>query len=148
VIGILAVIDMIASFLIGVCFLIASWTGLGMVQPVAAQVLLNGSIPQTYILSDVRRNPVNEKLGEVRSKIDLNNSNVRTFRQYPGLYPTLARKIIDHAPFDDVKDVLDIPGLSDREIEILKSNLDHFVVTPTEPALTEGGDRINPGIYK
>jgi photosystem II PsbU protein len=44
--------------------------------------------------------------------------------------------------------VLDIPGLSDRELEILKANLEHFIVTPPIPALTEGGDRINPGVYK
>ena len=91
---------------------------------------------------------MDEKLGEVGSKVDLNNSNVMAFRRYPGLYPTLARKIIQNAPFDTVEDVLNIPGLSDREIDMLKANLDNFVVTPTEPALTEGADRINPGIYK
>ena len=41
-----------------------------------------------------------------------------------------------------------MPGLSEREIDILKDNLENFVVTPSEPALIEGGDRINPGIYK
>ncbi|MEO1348201.1 MAG: hypothetical protein AAFW84_05275 [Cyanobacteria bacterium J06635_15] len=44
--------------------------------------------------------------------------------------------------------MLNIPGLSDSELNILKANLDHFVVNPPEPALVEGGDRINPGIYK
>ena len=41
-----------------------------------------------------------------------------------------------------------MPGLSEREIDILKDNLENFVVTLSEPALIEGGDRINPGIYK
>ncbi|MGD1856801.1 MAG: photosystem II complex extrinsic protein PsbU [Leptolyngbyaceae cyanobacterium] len=70
------------------------------------------------------------------------------FRRYRGLYPTLARKIIANAPFDPVEDVLKMPNLSDREIDILKANLENFVVTPPEPALIEGGDRIDPGIYK
>ena len=60
----------------------------------------------------------------------------------------LARKIIANAPFNTVDDVLKMPGLSDREIDILKANLENFVVTPPEPALIEGGDRINPGVYK
>lgn len=149
----LAMVKWIYGLVMSLCIVILGWTGFGMSQPVMAQktmvqTMLNASVSSPYILSEMRRNPVNEKLGEVRSKIDLNNSNVRMFRRYPGLYPTLARKIIDHAPFDKVADVLEIPGLSDREIDLLKSNLDHFVVTPPEPALTEGGDRINPGIYK
>ena len=116
----------------------------------AAAVGVEASQPQPIlVLADEFRNPVDTKLGTAYgSKIDLNNSNVRAFRQYPGLYPTLARKIIDNAPFKTVEDVLNIPGLNDRERDILKDNLDHFVVTPSEPALIEGGDRINPGIYK
>jgi photosystem II PsbU protein len=44
--------------------------------------------------------------------------------------------------------VLDIPGLSDRQKETLKVNLEHFTVTTVEKALVEGEDRYNPGIYK
>ena len=47
-----------------------------------------------------------------------------------------------------MEEVLDIPDLSDREIDVLKANLDHFVVTPSKPALIEGGDRVDPGIYR
>jgi photosystem II PsbU protein len=128
--------------------LLGSWVGFGLTPPAIAQTMLQQTLQQTHPLAEVLRNPVDEKLGEVGSKVDLNNSNVMAFRRYPGLYPTLARKIIQNAPFDTVEDVLNIPGLSDREIDMLKANLDNFVVTPTEPALTEGADRINPGIYK
>lgn len=136
------------SVFLGLSMLLGSWVGFGFTPPAIAQTMLQQTLQQTYPLAEVLRNPVDEKLGEVGSKVDLNNSNVMAFRRYPGLYPTLARKIIQNAPFDTVEDVLNIPGLSDREIDMLKANLDNFVVTPTEPALTEGADRINPGIYK
>jgi photosystem II PsbU protein len=92
---------------------------------------------------------VDTKLGsEYGKKLDLNNSNVQTFTDYKGLYPNLARIIVKNAPYETVEDVLEIPGLSDKQKETLRANLDNFTVTPVEPALVEGQDRINPGIYK
>ncbi len=97
----------------------------------------------------LRQNPVDKKLStEYGSKLDLNNSNVMAFRKYPGLYPNLARRIIEHSPYDKVEDVLDLPGLTEQQREILQKNLDNFTVTEVEPSLVEGGDRFNPGIYK
>lgn len=95
------------------------------------------------------RDVVGEKLQtEYGKKIDLNNTNVRAFRQYQGLYPTLAGMIVRNAPYQDVKDVLDIPGLTGRQKELLEANLDKFTVTDVEQALVEGDDRINNGIYR
>jgi photosystem II PsbU protein len=133
---------------IGFISVIIFWFGFGLNQSAIAQLMMHKTAEIPYILSDIIRNPVEEKMGEVSFKIDLNNSNVMAFRRYRGLYPTLARKIIKNAPFHTVEEVLDIPELSDREIDVLKANLDNFVVTPSEPALIEGGDRVNPGIYR
>lgn len=95
------------------------------------------------------RNAADDKLAtEFGKKIDLNNSHVRTFRQYPGMYPTLAGKIIQNAPYEKVEDVLEIPGLSDRQKELLQANLDKFTVTEADPTFVEGGDRFNPGVYE
>jgi photosystem II PsbU protein len=95
------------------------------------------------------RNPADEKLAEVYGKkIDLNNTNVRAFQKYPGLYPTLAGKIITNAPYQKVEDVLDIAGLSERQKKVLQANLDHFTVSEVVPAFTEGDDRFNNGIYR
>ncbi|NJM84892.1 MAG: photosystem II complex extrinsic protein PsbU [Leptolyngbyaceae cyanobacterium RM2_2_21] len=95
------------------------------------------------------RNAVDDKLStEYGSKVDLNNANITAFTKYRGLYPTIARKILANAPFESVEDVLDMPGLSDREIDRLKANLDNFTVTPPDPALVEGADRFNNGVYK
>jgi photosystem II PsbU protein len=93
-------------------------------------------------------NPVDAKLTtEFGQAIDLNNSNIRAFRDLRGFYPNLAGQIIKNAPYDKVEDVLDIPGLSERQKQRLQSNLDKFVVTPPASELIEGDDRLNPGVY-
>jgi photosystem II PsbU protein len=95
------------------------------------------------------RNRADEKLGtEFGKKIDLNNTNVRAFQQFRGLYPTLAKKIVLNAPYDSVEDVLNIKGLSDRQKETLQANFDNFTVTKTESVFNEGDDRFNNGIYR
>jgi photosystem II PsbU protein len=88
-----------------------------------------------------------KRLELTKGKLDLNNSDVREFRQLPGFYPSLASKIIQNAPYDKVEDVLDIPGLSDRQIERLQANLDKFIVTEVEASMNAGDDRYNPGLY-
>lgn len=95
------------------------------------------------------RNPADEKLAEVYGKkIDLNNTNVRAFQKYPGLYPNIARKVIANAPYEKVEDVMKIEGLSDRQKKILEGNLAHFTVTQRSSVFNEGDDRINNGIYR
>jgi len=94
------------------------------------------------------RNSADSKLStEFGKKIDLNNTNVRAFRKYPGLYPTLARKVVDNAPYKSVEDVLNIAGLSEKQKETLNANLDKFTLTTVDDTFTEGGDRYNNGYY-
>ncbi len=83
----------------------------------------------------------------IKGKLDLNNSDVREFRKLRGFYPTLASKIIQNAPYDEVEDVLEIPGLTDSQLERLQANLDEFFVTEMDPSMNAGGDRYNPGLY-
>jgi photosystem II PsbU protein len=111
----------------------ASWGGLTLEQ-------------STPVLAEARFN-VGEKLA-TGNKIDLNNTNVRAFRDYPGMYPTLARMILQYSPFNEVEDVFDMPGLTDRQKEVLQANLDNFVASPPAKELVEGGDRFNNGIYR
>ncbi len=93
-------------------------------------------------------NSADSKLGtDFGKKIDLNNTNVRAFRKYPGLYPTLARKIVDGAPYKSVDDVLSIPDLSANQKANLEKNLDNFTITSTDDTFNEGGDRYNNGYY-
>jgi photosystem II PsbU protein len=95
-----------------------------------------------------RRNEADEKLASgYGQKIDLNNANVRLFRQYKGFYPNLAAKIVKYAPYEKVEDVLDIPGLSETQKERLQANLENFTVTEPSSVFLEGDERLNNGNY-
>lgn len=96
------------------------------------------------------RNEADDKLAEIKNKIDLNNTNLRAFMNYRGFYPTLGSKIINYAkkhPYEQVEDVLNIPGLSDRQKERLQANMENFTVTPKSNVYNEGDERLNNGIY-
>ncbi|CCI20020.1 Photosystem II 12 kDa extrinsic protein [Microcystis aeruginosa PCC 9807] len=84
---------------------------------------------------------------EFGAKIDLNNSDIRDFRDLRGFYPNLAGKIIKNAPYEEVEDVLNIPGLSTTQKERLQANLEKFTVTEPSKEFIEGDDRFNPGVY-
>lgn len=116
--------------------------------PAGAQ--LNGlTFTPNLLIAEVIRDAVGEKLAsEYGQKVDLNNANVRAFRQYQGLYPNLAGIVVKNAPYDKVDDVLKISGLTERQREILQANLQNFTVTDVEEAFVEGADRINNGIYR
>ncbi|MEB3240505.1 MAG: photosystem II complex extrinsic protein PsbU [Synechococcus sp.] len=93
------------------------------------------------------RNLADDKIAEAAGKVDLNNSSVRRFQQFPGMYPTLAGKIVVGGPYDSVDDVLKL-DLSERQKELFAKYRDNFTVTNPEIALNEGFDRINDGQYR
>lgn len=129
--------------------LLGCWGWLGTTQIAQAANLQSFLMPQVPVLAVELRNSADAKLAtEFGKKIDLNNTNVRAFQQYPGLYPTLAGKIVQNAPYSKVEDVLDIPGLSDRQKNLLQANFDKFTVTQIESVFNEGDDRYNNGIYR
>ena len=100
------------------------------------------------VAADSLVNKADAKLStDFGKKIDVNNTNVRSFRKYPGLYPTLARKVVDNAPYKAVEDILNIPGLSAKQKEMLQANLGNFAVTSIDDTFNEGGDRYNNGYY-
>ncbi len=74
---------------------------------------------------------------EFGQKIDLNNANIIAFTDCRGFYPTLAKLIVTSGPYLQVEDVLNIPGLSDRQKELLTSYLDRFTVTEAVVPLAE-----------
>jgi photosystem II PsbU protein len=74
---------------------------------------------------------------EFGQKIDLNNANIIAFTDCRGFYPTLAKLIVTHGPYLQVEDVLNIPGLSDQQKDLLTSYLDRFTVTEALVPLTQ-----------
>ncbi len=80
------------------------------------------------------------------SKIDLNNSNINAFRQVRGMYPTLGRIIIDNAPYGSLDDVLNIPGLSEKQKDLIRSNADKFTLKKPDESMNR--ERINNSLYR
>ena len=138
-------IKKLASILATVLLVLGSWGFAGVTSAQAADI--NIFTLQSSPILAARRNAADDKLGEIKGKIDLNNSDVRDFRALRGFYPTLASKIIQNAPYENVEDVLDIPGLSEKQKERLQANLDSFIVTDVADVMTSGDDRYNPGLY-
>ena len=93
------------------------------------------------------RNIADDKIAAREGKVDLNNSSVRRFQQFPGMYPTMAGKIVLGGPYNNVDDVLNL-DLSERQVELFNKYKENFTVTPPEIALNEGEDRINDGQYR
>lgn len=130
--------------------LIVFFSSLAFSQP--AQALDFNTISQEnsrlIAMENTRRNVADDFLTtESSKKIDLNNSDIRGFRDLRGFYPNLASIVIQNAPYEQVEDVLLIPGLSDTQKERLQANLDKFTATPQLNVLNDGDERYNPGLY-
>lgn len=110
-----------------------------------AGLILSLAAPAAH--ADDLRNVADEKIAARQGKVDLNNSPVRSFQQFPGMYPTLAGKIVLGGPYETVDDVLSL-DLTDRQKELFEKYKENFTVTPPAMALNEGDDRINPGVYR
>lgn len=124
----------------------------GNVQPVAAAVS-QPFVSQPALLANAGgkelRNSIDDKLAtDYGNKIDVNNTNIASFRKFRGLYPTIAGKVVSNAPYKSIEDVLDIPGLSQVERDRLEQNIGIFSISAPDPALVEGADRFNNGVYK
>ena len=138
-------IKKLASIFATVLLVLGFWGFSGVTSAQAAEI--NIFTLQSSPILAARRNAADAKLSEIKGKLDLNNSDVRDFRELRGFYPTLASKIIQNAPYENVEDVLDIPGLSEKQKERLQANLDKFVVTDVADVMNSGDDRYNPGVY-
>jgi photosystem II PsbU protein len=111
-----------------------------------AGLLLNLVFTPTAQAADLR-NVADDKIAERGGKIDLNNCSVRRFQAFPGMYPTLAGKIVLGGPYTSVDDLLNL-DLTPRQKELVEKYKGNFTVTPASIALNEGFDRINDGQYR
>ncbi len=113
---------------------------------VMAGLLFCLATPSGVQAADIR-NVADDKIAERGDKVDLNNSSVRRFQQFPGMYPTLAGKIVLGGPYESVDDVLSL-DLTERQKELFEKYRENFTVTEASIALNEGFDRINDGQYR
>jgi photosystem II PsbU protein len=76
--------------------------------------------------------------------VDINNANIRVYLKMPGLYPTVAGKLVTNSPYKSVADIYNIPGLTGPEKEIMKKYEARFVTkTPSADFVI---DRFNNGL--
>ncbi|ABM76974.1 MAG: photosystem II complex extrinsic protein PsbU [Prochlorococcus sp. MED-G132] len=114
--------------------------------------LLTGVLVMTGLLmalifpQSAYANVSDEKLGDRGEKVDLNNSSVRAFRQFPGMFPTIAGKIVVGGPYSSVSDASSVLDASQKSV--FDKYKDNFTVTDQEIAVNEGFDRINDGQYR
>ena len=119
----------------------------GLMSGVVLAGLLLGLMLPPAAQADDLRNIADDNRAESGSKVDLNNSSVRRFQEFPGMYPTLAGKIVLGGPYENVDDVLSL-DLTERQKELFNKYKDNFTVTAPSIALNEGFDRINDGQYR
>ena len=113
---------------------------------VLAGLLITLLLPPAAYAAE-RRNLIDDKIAERAGKVDLNNCSVRRFQDYPGMYPTLAGKIVLGGPYQSVDDVLSL-DLTERQKELFNKYKDNFTVTEASILLNEGDHRIYDGQYR
>ncbi|MEM9772158.1 MAG: photosystem II complex extrinsic protein PsbU [Cyanobacteria bacterium P01_D01_bin.73] len=128
---------------------VTSWVGSGVHPATAAQLNLtwNSASMVMGAVNGVADSELAKIYGET---IDLNNTNISSYKEYRGLYPNLAKKLIANAPYESVEDILSVPGLSERQKSTLTKYIEEglFSISPTSVVFTQGDDRINNGVYK
>lgn len=114
--------------------LIACIGFLGWTQPVVAGSISIKPVTVLAVATELPQVGDEQVCPELGEQIDLNNANIIAFKECPGFYPTLAQLIVKNGPYQKVEDVLEIPGLTDRQKGLLKSHLRNFKVT--EPVMS------------
>ncbi|CAJ1387708.1 unnamed protein product [Effrenium voratum] len=79
-------------------------------------------------------------------KVDINNANIQAYRQFPGMFPTIAGLIGTHGPYKAVGDIYNIPGMEESYKTTIKKYEANLVCLPANPAYFI--DRINNGMYR
>ncbi|MGQ9837917.1 MAG: photosystem II complex extrinsic protein PsbU [Cyanobacteriota bacterium] len=79
--------------------------------------------------------------------IDVNNTILRNYRQLPGFYPNLARILVQNAPYESLEEMLQIPGLTEKQKALIKANAENFVFGEYQEGANQLENRINQGYY-
>ncbi|MEO0853785.1 MAG: photosystem II complex extrinsic protein PsbU [Cyanobacteria bacterium J06648_11] len=83
----------------------------------------------------------------LEAKIDVNTTVLRNYRKLNGFYPKLARILVENAPYESKEDMLNVPGLSERQKQRIRDNFDNFELGPYDEGINSLETRINKGLY-
>merc|ERR1719183_1383775 len=67
------------------------------------------------------------------STIDVKNANVRVYSKLPGMYPTVAGKLIKYAPYKSAAEMYTKGGFSSTEAAVLKKYESRFIFLEPKP---------------
>jgi photosystem II PsbU protein len=112
------------SLIIIACLGLFGWN-----QPGLAATISTQPVPLLAVTTELPSVSDAAVCPEFEQKIDLNNANIVAFKDCQGFYPNLASLIIKGGPYQTVEDVLEIPGLGDRQKALLQSQLKNFSVS-------------------
>lgn len=115
-----------------IVFCLAVLISIGVTSSFQTPVNAGELLEQSFEKIEVSNSPVKESNNlciPIGEKIDLNNANVIAFKDCPGYYPTLAKKIINNGPYETVEEVLNIRGLNVNQKKLLEDKLDFFTVS-------------------
>mmetsp|Transcript_15592 Transcript_15592/g.43030 ORF Transcript_15592/g.43030 Transcript_15592/m.43030 type:complete len:161 (+) Transcript_15592:109-591(+) len=63
-------------------------------------------------------------------KVDLNSAFVGDYKYFPGMFPHAAGKIASNGPYQSVKEIYKIDGLTPNDIKLFKQYDKYFTVLP------------------
>jgi hypothetical protein len=65
--------------------------------------------------------------------VDVNNANIRVYTRFPGMYPTIARKIVKGIPYASIDEMLQKQAFTTEELQILDKYLKNLAALEPAP---------------
>lgn len=65
--------------------------------------------------------------------VDVNNANIRVYTRFPGMYPTIAAKIIKKVPYTSIDDMLQKCPFTSDELTVIDKYLKNLVALEPAP---------------
>lgn len=56
----------------------------------------------------------------LETRVSLNRASLAELEALPGVGPELARRIVEHRPYLEVEDLLEVPGIGPEKLEALR----------------------------
>mmetsp|Transcript_3214 Transcript_3214/g.6663 ORF Transcript_3214/g.6663 Transcript_3214/m.6663 type:complete len:163 (-) Transcript_3214:119-607(-) len=89
-----------------------------------------GFLPGAFAMNTIPAdNEIVKEQRTIVNKLDINNSPVADYMQFPGMYPTIGGKIANNGPYKTVRDVYKVQSLSKAEKTKIREFEKYFTAT-------------------